>query len=268
MGKKGGIRHQKRLSAPRLWPIPRKHGKWAPKTSPGPHKTKESYPLTIILREILGIAQNRREVQYILHEGKVRVDGKVCQDMTFPLGLMDVIQIQDHGKSYRVLPTIRKGLDIHEIPEEETLYKYCQISNKKTLSKGTLQINLHDGRNIRIPVRDPTQRLEDVYTTKDVLKIALPSQEILEHYKFQTGVEAVVISGKNVGRSGVLLEIQKRFGPHASVAKLQEADGTTFETSLDYVFITKPSPDQTDTSPFVAPPMEGEPTKPGSEINE
>ncbi|MHA1713720.1 MAG: 30S ribosomal protein S4e [Candidatus Ranarchaeia archaeon] len=244
MGKKGGVRHQKRLASPALWPIPRKMGKWAPKTKPGPHPIKWSFPMVIVLRDILKLARNKREVQYILTQGKIKVDGKIRRELNFPVGLMDVIEITELGKYYRVVPAIRKGLQIKEIPKEEASYKLCRIEGKTVLKKGAVQLNLHDGRNIYIPVEDPKARSEGGYATRDVIKIKIPSQEIIEHYKFQEGIEAVVIRGKNVGRVGSLESIQVRFGPHASIAALRESDGTLFETSLDYVFATKPSSEQ------------------------
>lgn len=249
MGKKGGVRHQKRLASPALWPIARKSGKWAPKTNPGPHPYEWSFPLTIVLRDILKLARNKREVTYILTQGQIKIDGKIRKDPKFPIGLMDVLEIPDIDKYYRIVPAVKKGLKFEEIKKAETSYKLCRIDGKSTLKKGVLQLNLHDGRNIQIPVTDPKTRVEDVYNTRDVLKIELPSQKILEHFQFQEGIEAVVISGKNVGRSGILERIQKRFGPHASVARLQQEDGTYFETSLDYVFAVKSSPNQKDTKP-------------------
>ena len=105
------------------------------------------------------------------------------------------------------------------------------------MNGGHIQLNLHDGRNILVRLNDPTNAEEDVYKTKDVLKIAVPSQEILEHVKFEEEVFSIVIAGRNLGLTGKILQIAKRFGPHASTVTL-ERDGKTFETALEYAFPT------------------------------
>ncbi len=238
MGKMGERKQIKRISAPKIWPIPRKEYKWTVKPRPGPHGTEESLPLLLLIRDILKYSYTTRETKHILSEGNVKVDGVVRTDYKFPVGLMDVVEISKVNQFYRILPIPRKGLKPIPIKKEEASYKLCQIKNKVSVKGGHLQINLHDGRNILFRIEDPKISPKEIvpYNTKDTLKISIPNQEILGHIPFKENNLAIVIDGKNMGFYGKIREIIPRFGPHASVVSLEAPDGTIFETALEYVF--------------------------------
>jgi small subunit ribosomal protein S4e len=104
------------------------------------------------------------------------------------------------------------------------------------LKKGTVQLNLHDGTNLLIPVSDPKKPKEDVYKVYDVVKINVKSKEIVEHLKFEENKLAIVHAGINNGRSGKIIEMKKIFGPHASTLTLDD-NGVHFDTSLDFVMV-------------------------------
>ena len=58
----------------------------APRPSPGPHKLRESLPLTIFLRNRLKYALTGKEVLSIVMQHLIKVDGKVRTDPTYPAG--------------------------------------------------------------------------------------------------------------------------------------------------------------------------------------
>jgi len=236
MGKKGGSKHLKRLPAPTFWPIHRKEFKWVIKPKPGPHKKHRSFPLLLILREMLGLANNRKEAHHLLSEKHVKVDGVIRRKDNYSVGLMDVLEIPFINKAYRILPMRRKGLGLHNIDEEEKSFKLCKIMNKTYLRGGNLQLNLHDGYNILLKINDPNSAVEDVYKTHDVLKIGIPGSEILDHLTFNVGVLAIVENGKHVGRWGEIVAIEKRETFHPSIITLKDLEDNQFETILDYVF--------------------------------
>ncbi len=236
MARMGSKKHIKRLAAPRLWQIHRKEKKWAPRTRPGPHPLHRSIPIQIIVRDMLGYAKTIRETKKILTDGNVLVDGIIRKDLRFPVGLMDTVEIKKIHKFYRVLPHPRKELILTEISEEEAAFKLCQITNKVTVKRGNIQLNLHDGRNILIKVSDAQNPVEDAYKTRDALQLALPNQEIINHVTFEADVVAIIRGGKNAGVVGRIKEIEKRIGYHTSVVMLENAQGELFETALEYVF--------------------------------
>lgn len=78
----------KRLAAPKSWMLDKLGGVFAPRPSSGPHKLRESLPLIIMLRNRLKYAITRSEVEKIVKQRVIKVDGKVRTDMTFPAGFM------------------------------------------------------------------------------------------------------------------------------------------------------------------------------------
>ena len=58
----------------------------APKPSSGPHKSRESIPMAILLRNRLKYALTYDEVKKICMQRLIKVDGKVRTDRTFPCG--------------------------------------------------------------------------------------------------------------------------------------------------------------------------------------
>jgi len=236
MGKKGGKRHMKRLSAPRYWPIHRKEERWTVRAKPGPHPKDDGLPTLLILREILGAVRTRKEAKLILSEGQFKVDGKVRRDQGFLVGLMDVVEIPSMKRAYRVLPVPKKGLGLHPIGDEEKGFKLCKIVDKATVDGGDIQLNLHDGRNLLVRVDDPREAEEDVYSTSDVLKLDLPDSKILEHIKFEEGAVAMVARGVNAGRVGKIVSVERGAGSNPAIVTLEE-DGLKIQTSLDSVFV-------------------------------
>jgi len=238
VGKKGGRRHLKRKPAPEFWPIHRKESVWTIKPNAGPHPISHCIPLTLVLRDALGIAKTRSEAKTIIHEEKIMVDGKVQREELFPTGLMDVVSIRDVEKYYRVLPA-ENGLFFHPISKDEAAFKLCRIENKKVLTGGNVQLNLHDGRNVLVEVKDPKKPEEDVFHTLDTLKISLPNQEILGHMKLAEGTSALIVSGKNAGKHGKIVAIEQRPSQKRknSLVTVEDKSGNRFQTTVDYVVV-------------------------------
>jgi len=238
MGKKGGRRHLKRKPAPKTWPIHRKEEVWTIKPTPGPHPISRCLPLALIVRDILGFAKTRKEAGTIISQGKIRVDGKIQREEHFPAGLMDVISIPEIEKTYRILLS-EKGLMLHPIETKETGFKICRIENKITLKNGHVQLELHDGKNIRVQIEDPLKPKEDVYKTLNSLKVSLPDLEVLEHMKLDEGAPAIIVGGKNMGVHGKIVSIERRPGQkHRNyLVTIEDKKKNRFQTILDFVFV-------------------------------
>ena len=237
MARKGGSTGLKRQPAPKFWPIHRKEFVWVVKPSPGPHSLKNCLPLTIVLRDILKFAKTRKEAKTIVSQGKVYVDGKVRREDDFPVGLMDVISIPDIDKCFRIVPS-SKGLILHPISKEELNFKLCRIENKKVVENGHVQLNLHDGSNILVKVVDPKNPKEDNYKALDTVKISLPERQILKQVKMKENDFAVITSGKNIGKYGKIVEIEKTKGKKRTNAlvTIEDEKGRRCQTILNFVF--------------------------------
>ena len=86
MGSKGASRHRKRLTAPLTYPIARKHYKFTIKATPSGHNTNRSIPISIVLRNIINLAETAREANRIIHAGVIAVDGVVRRDPHYSIG--------------------------------------------------------------------------------------------------------------------------------------------------------------------------------------
>ena len=232
-----GKRHTKRFNTPKYIQINKKERTFFYNLRPGPHPKNYSLPLGHIIRDILKIVKTGTEARKVIKLGMILVDGKVKKDPRFPVGLMDVVEIPKLGKYYRILPKMRRGLFPLEIQETEKDFKLCRIKNKTSLrGGGNVQLNLHDGRNIIIPLKDPKKPKEDKYKTMGVLKIKIPSQEIVDYYPLRENSPVLVVSGKNLGMNGIVTKIEKRFGPNASIVKVKTEEDEIHETAFNYVF--------------------------------
>ncbi len=249
MGRKGESTGLKRKPAPRFWPIHRKEDVWVVKPSSGPHSLENCVPLVVALRDILGFAQTRREAKTIVSQGKMLVDGKIRREDDFPVGLMDIVSLPDAGKDFLILPS-KKGLILHPISKDEANFKLCRIENKTVVKNGNVQINLHDGSNILVKVADSKNPQEDVYETFDTLKIGLPEKQVLAHLKMKEQVLAIITGGKNIGKCGKIIEIEKTKGKKRrnALVAIEDEKGNRYQTTLNFVFAVG------ETQPFISLP--------------
>ena len=236
MGKKGKTARLKRKPAPASWPIHRKEAVWVVKPSSGTHSLDKCIPLTLVLREMLGVAQTRKEGKLILTEGKVMVNGVVYKKDDIPVGLMDVIALPDSGKYYRVIPS-KHGLVLTPISKEESNHSLLRVENKSTVSNG-VQIALHNGSNMLIQVADPKNPIEVPYETFDILKVTYPEKTITETLKTKEDNLAIITGGKNIGKVGKIIEIEKTVAKkrRQALVMIEDEKGVRYQTIMDLVF--------------------------------
>ena len=104
---RGPKKHLKRLAAPKSWMLDKLGGVFTVRPSSGPHKLAESMPITLFLRNRLKYALSKKEVQTILKQRLVKIDGKVRTDEKFPCGFMDVIQIEKNNENFRLIYDVK-----------------------------------------------------------------------------------------------------------------------------------------------------------------
>ncbi len=228
MGRKGPTRHLKRQQAPTFWTIKRKEAIWSINTSPGPHNFGSSIPITVLLRDMLNYATTRKEASQISNQGKIKIDGKLRLDDKFPVGLMDVVSLPDASESYRVLPAKGGRLKLHQIKGDEISFKLCRIIGKTILRNNVTQLRLHDGRTLVVPAGSP-------YKVNDVLKIKIPSQEIMEHIAFKDQLQIIITGGRSQGETGMIIGFGDEPG-WKKTATVRTPSGEDIRTLTKYVF--------------------------------
>lgn len=219
--------HQKRMSMPTSWRVPKKTNKWITATSPGPHNKDSSLPLVVILRDMLKIVDNAKEAKQVLLEKKVLIDGTARKSLKFPVGLFDVISVPANNQYYRMLQDSKGRLYLNTIDEERAKFKVCRIMNKTTVKGGKTQLNLHDGTNILAS--------ED-YKTKDTIKISLPDKAILQKLEYKPGNLVMITGGRHSGMVGTLKEITVIKSSKNNVVAISGID-SEIETIENYVFV-------------------------------
>jgi small subunit ribosomal protein S4e len=239
---RGPKKHLKRLNAPRSWMLSKMGGTWAPRPSPGPHKLRESLPLSLIIRNRLKYALTRREVVIVTARRLIRVDGKVRTDLNYPTGFMDIVSIDKTSENFRVLYDVKGRFVLHRVAPEEATYKLARVKSAQSAKKASIGRNpfkhgpeaaipyivTHDGRTIRYP--DP------IIKSNDTVKIDLKTNKIIGHLKFEVGNLCFVTRGANMGRIGVLVHTDKHPGSF-DIVHLRDRRGNTFATRSHNVFV-------------------------------
>lgn len=224
MAKMGGRKQLKRYSMPSVMRLPTKSSKWLTKPIAGPHPADKSIPLRIIVRDYLKLARTAKEADRIIFSGKVMVDGVVRREPKFPIGFMDILEIPDINKIYRVFIDELGRLKLVEIDKEEAGKKLCRVVRKQTVRGGKIQLTMHDGRNI---VGD----LKDI-KIGDVVELSVPDGKLICHVSLSENRIAVVTDGENAGKIGRIEKIKRE-----TKTVVLSADGEKMETPVDYVFV-------------------------------
>merc|ERR1712223_54670 len=225
---RGPKKHLKRLAAPKSWMLDKMGGVYTIRPSSGPHKLGESMPLTLFLRNRLKYALNKTEVQTILKQRLVKIDGKVRTDDKFPCGFMDVIQIEKNNENFRLIYDVKGRFTIHRITNQEAKYKLCRVRAVKTGPKNVPFLYTSDGRTIRYP--DPLVK------ANDSIRLGINTNKIMDFIKFDSGNLCMVTGGRNTGRVGTIMHRERHPGSF-DIVHVKDAAGHTFATRLAYIFV-------------------------------
>ncbi|HUH99727.1 MAG TPA: 30S ribosomal protein S4e [Nitrososphaerales archaeon] len=218
MGKKSGRRGMKRISAPSSWDIARKEARFITKPSPGSHPIANSYSLSVVLRNLLGMVETQKEVMQVLTRGDVLVDGVPRHDPGFPVGLFDVVTIPAEGKSFRLVPS-PDGLVPTDIVSTESGVKLCRVRSKVKTTGGRIQFGFHDGRSM----------LDDKLTVScgDSVVMKVPDQAVVESVKLAKGTMGIVVSGDRAGQVGRIIGVKKGTSTREKMVELSLPSGET-----------------------------------------
>ena len=205
-------------------------GIYAPKPTPGPHKTGSCIPLQILLQNRLRYCMNATEVKKIVLDkaGSVKIDNKTRKDVKFPCGIMDVVAIEKTGEFFRILFDVKGRFQPHKIDAKEATFKLCKIV-KKGLHKSKVPFCVtNDGRTIRYQHPD--------IKVNDTIKLSLETGEILDWYKYEQGNVAIVIGGSNKGRVGTVSRIEKHDASF-NIVHMVDGKGGKFATRVGNMMV-------------------------------
>lgn len=240
---RGPKKHMKRLNAPKHWMLDKMGGTWAPRPSTGPHKLRECLPLILVLRNRLKYALTGKEVQKILMQRLVKIDGKVRTDPNFPVGFMDVISIEKTDEHFRVLFDAKGRFVIqrlnHKNFPDENKFKLCRVKKIAIGAKEVPYMVTHDGRTIRYP--DPSTKMHDV------VKVDIATGKWVDTMKFEVGATCFVTRGQNQGRIGTITQREKHIGSF-EIVHVKDSKGRSFATRIINIFCIAGKEDTPDIS--------------------
>jgi small subunit ribosomal protein S4e len=222
-------KHQKRLAVPKSWPVERKEEAYTTKAAAGPHG-EEGVPLLIVLRDVLGYVDSKKEARYALDQDSVLINGKAVSDERRPVGMFDILAFVEREEFYRVFPDEGGRLSLTPIDEDSAGSKLGKIVGKTQVAGGDTQLTLHDGQTLLVD--------DDAgYSTNDSIVVSNDDDEIVAHFTYEEGALVTAVRGAHAGRIGTIDEIQVTPGSSNNNVQIDAADGEDFETVEEYVVV-------------------------------
>ena len=194
--------HLKRQNIPKNWPMKKKGTAYVvqPKANLG-----KGIPVLVILRDVLGLAQNRKEVKRAIHLKQLLLNSKRVTDEKNTALLFDTLtllptQKGKEGKSYRLELSEKGKFDLREIDEKEAGQKVSKIIDKKVLNGKKTQLNLSDGNNFLSSIK---------CEVNDSVLVNFKDKKIEKCLPLKENSEVIVFSGKHSGEKGTIQKIDK-----------------------------------------------------------
>ncbi|WP_254863355.1 30S ribosomal protein S4e [Halovivax gelatinilyticus] len=226
-------RHQKRLSVPKSWPVERKTATFTVKAGAGPHG-EDGVPLLILLRDVLGYADSRKEARYALSTDAVLVNGDEINDEERPIGMFDILAFPDRDEYYRIFPDEGGRLTLTAIDADSAESRLGKVEGKRQVTGGVTQLSLHDGTNV-------TVEDEATYSANDSIVVDNESKEVVAHFPYEEGALVTAVRGNHAGKVGEVAEIDVTLGSGSNIVRVDPVDEAAtdepFETVEEYVVV-------------------------------
>lgn len=192
--------HLKRQKVPKNWPINRKGTTYVvrPNSNIG-----AGIPILIVLRDMLKVVQNRKEIKKAIHLKHILLNNKIVTDEKNSVLLFDIIELVPSKKYYRIEFSEKGKFKIIEIDEKAGNSKIAKVINKKILKGKKTQLNLIDGRNFISDLK---------CKVNDSVLINLKERRIEKCLLLKEGAKVIVFAGKHAGERGILnkIELEKK----------------------------------------------------------
>jgi small subunit ribosomal protein S4e len=220
--------HQKRLSVPKSWPVERKTETWTVAAGAGPHG-EDGVPLLIVLRDVLGYVDSRKEANYALDQDGVLVNGDTVSDVERPIGMFDIVVFAERDEYYRVFPDEGGRLALTPIAADAADSRLGKVVRKTQMTGGDVQLTLHDGTNVRVEA-------DTEYDTRDSLVVDNETKDVVAHFEYEEGALVTAVAGSHAGEIGEIESIDVTPGSGANAVAVEHDDGG-FETVEEYVVV-------------------------------
>lgn len=187
--------HLKRHAVHKSWPVKRKGTTFVVKSN---LSLTNSIPVLIALRDMLNVAQNRKEVKKMIHLKNLLLNGKEIKDEKDGILLFDILTLVPSKKNYRLIILKNGKFGLEEIKENESNSKVAKIVDKKMLKGKKTQLNLSDGRNFFSEIK---------CKPNDSVLINLKNKKIEKCLPLTENSEVIVFAGKHSGEKGKIEKV-------------------------------------------------------------
>ncbi len=221
-------RHLKRHSMPTSWPIQRKTITFISRPNPGSHKRDYVVSALVLLRDVLGYAQNTKEAKYIVNNQEILVNSKQIKEVKFPVGLFDVFEIPATGEKFVVLFDEVGRVKLVDTKDKEVTLK---VSGKKSLKGRKFQLNLMNGYNVLVDEKTFKQT-----SVNDSVLFDATKKSISKVLPLKEGSFVYVFDGKYRGTLGEVKEFVNYNGITRDIVQV-EISGTVHTTAKDYCYV-------------------------------
>jgi len=189
--------HLKRQKVPKNWPIERKGTAYIVRPNAN---ISNGIPILVALRDILKLAQNRKEVKKAIHVKNLLLNGSPVRDEKNSISLFDTLTIVPSNESYKLSLSEKGKFQIEKINAGEETHKIAKVINKKILKGKKIQLNLSDGRNF----------LSDIKCNiNDSVLIDLKKKKIEKCLPLKEKGEVLVFAGKHAGKKANINKIDQ-----------------------------------------------------------
>lgn len=188
--------HLKRQTVTTKLPIPRKGTTYVARPR---SNLNNSVSVVAAIRDILKLAQNKKEVKKMINEKTLKLNGKLIKDHRASISLFNLLEA-DKTYFLTLLPTKKFSFQISKTPDS----RICKITNKRLIKKNQIQLNCHDGT---------TLISKEKVLVGDSISLDF-SGKIKKHLPLEEGKTIFIISGKYAGLQGKLLSKE---GKHLTI---------------------------------------------------
>ena len=177
--------HLTRQELSRQIPMPRKGTKYLARAASNVHS---AVPVLIAVRDMLHLARTAKEVEKMIHNQLLSINGKIIHSPNAPIQLFHILKAD---KTYHLdlLPTGRFVLI-----ESKSDSRLAKVTGKTILPGKKIQFHLHDGSNFIS---------SDKINIGDSLLLDL-NGKIKKHLPIEKSSKVLVFKGKFLGKRGVV----------------------------------------------------------------
>lgn len=203
--------HQKRIPAPKHYPIKRKDNTYI-STIKGSRSKDNAIPVVVFLRDVLEYAETEKEAKQIVENGDIKRNGDIIKDVKEGVGILDVVEIPETEETFRA---VRRGKYLEFIPVDDS--KVAAKITGKDVKGERFIYRLHSGENYST---------KDEYSTGNTLVFDDGS---VSEVALEEGAEALVIKGKHAGDVAEVKEVKDEGIQSTAVIE----NDREFETELE-----------------------------------